>query len=72
MWALGLDGAGDAATFGDLLVAAGSRELTTTDELFDVLADLDSGELAVNVVRGSAELSVTVTFPAADAPAPGE
>jgi S1-C subfamily serine protease len=53
---------------GDLLVRAGDRELTTHDDLFDVLGTVAAGtELVVGVVRGVEELDVTVAFPA---PAP--
>jgi serine protease Do len=52
---------------GDLLVRAGDRDLATVDDLFDVLDALDAGAtLEVALVRGSADRTVTVTFPAED------
>ncbi len=48
---------------GDLLVKAGDRDLRTPDDLFAVLAGLDSGgQLSIVVVRGAEELTVNVTF----------
>jgi serine protease Do len=48
---------------GDLLVRAGDRELRNADDLFAVLATVDTGgQLAIGVVRGAEELTVTVTF----------
>lgn len=48
---------------GDLLVAAGETALTTADQLYDALDQVDeSGSLLLTVVRGVDELSVTVTF----------
>jgi serine protease Do len=48
---------------GDLLVKAGDRELATPDDLFTVLATVDSGgQLVIGLVRGAEELTVTVTF----------
>jgi serine protease Do len=48
---------------GDLLVAAGGRDLQRADDLFAVLDALDEGaELSIKVVRGVEELSVTVSF----------
>jgi S1-C subfamily serine protease len=50
---------------GDLLVAAGGRDLTAVDDLFDVLdAAEPGGTLEVTVVRGTEERVVTVSFPA--------
>ncbi len=50
---------------GDLLVRAGDRDLVTTDDLFAVLAEVaPGGELAITLVRGTEELTVTVTWPA--------
>jgi serine protease Do len=43
---------------GDLIVAAGERAITSADDLFDVLGA--SGDLALTIVRGAEELSVTV------------
>jgi len=55
---------------GDLLVKAGERDLATADDLFAALASVEVGsELAVALVRGADELTVTVSFPAADADA---
>lgn len=48
---------------GDLLVEAAGRELTSPDELFEVLDGLGAGStLALTVVRGTEELAVAVTF----------
>jgi serine protease Do len=48
---------------GDLLVKAGDRDLATADDLFAVLSTVDSGgQLAIGLVRGAEELTVTVTF----------
>ena len=48
---------------GDLIVAAGGRELADADELHDVLDGLaDDATLALLVVRGTEELTVNVTF----------
>jgi serine protease Do len=44
---------------GDLLVAAGGRELTGIDDLFDALSP-DGGSLALRVVRGTEEREVEV------------
>jgi serine protease Do len=52
---------------GDLLVAAGGRELTSPDDLYDVLDGVDAGQaLTLTVVRGVEELTVTVTFDGGD------
>jgi S1-C subfamily serine protease len=50
---------------GDLVVEVGGRPVTSVDELFAAL-DLvgDDGAIAVTVVRGADEVSLTVTFPA--------
>lgn len=49
---------------GDLLVRAGGQDLTTLDDVFAILATLaPDDELAVDIVRGTDELTVTVTFP---------
>lgn len=48
---------------GDLLTAAGGTELGSVDDLHDALdAARESGTLTLHVVRGAAELDVTVTF----------
>jgi len=48
---------------GDLLVAAGDRELAAPDDLYDVLDGVEAGQqLPLTVVRGVEELAVTVTF----------
>jgi serine protease Do len=55
---------------GDLLTAAGGRQLATTDDLHEVLDRLEEGaELSVEVLRGSEALTVSVRFdpPAAEA-----
>jgi S1-C subfamily serine protease len=50
-------------TEGDLLVRAGDRDLKVADDLFAVLATVQAGgQLAVAIVRGTEELTVTVTF----------
>lgn len=46
---------------GDLLVAAGDKQLRSVDDLFDVL-DTNAGSIVVHVVRGSEELELTVSF----------
>ena len=52
---------------GDLLVRAGDHDLASADDLFAALADISPGsELAITLVRGSEELTVTATWPAAD------
>jgi len=57
------DGAGAGAGLrqGDLLVRAGEHDLRTPDDLFAAL-DGAGDELALNVVRGVEELTVTVGF----------
>jgi serine protease Do len=48
---------------GDLLVATGGTPLTSADQLYDALDQLDdAASLLFTVVRGAEELSVTVTF----------
>lgn len=48
---------------GDLLVQAASRDLTSSDDLFAVLDDLDpDATLVLGVVRGAEEREVAVTF----------
>jgi len=48
---------------GDLLVRAGDRELASHDDLFAVLGTVEpGGQLAIALVRGTEELTVTVTF----------
>lgn len=47
---------------GDLLVEAGGRPLLSADDLYDVLDGVADGTLAVNIVRGTDELGVTVEF----------
>ncbi|MFP5256520.1 MAG: S1C family serine protease [Acidimicrobiia bacterium] len=52
---------------GDLLTAAGERELATVDDLHDALDGARAtSTLALHVVRGSEELDVTVSFDAPD------
>ncbi len=59
--------AGAGIREGDLLVGAGERDLVTADDLFAALADVGPGsELAIRLVRGTEELTVTVTWPAGD------
>jgi len=53
---------------GDLIVAAGGRELTDPDELHEVLDGLaEDATLALSVVRGTEELTVHVAFGDAEA-----
>jgi serine protease Do len=48
---------------GDLLTRAADHDLRTPDDLFAVLAGLESGsELTIALVRGTEELTVNVTF----------
>ncbi len=52
---------------GDLLVRAGDQALVRTDDLFTVLGGVAEGDsLAITLVRGADEQTVTVEFPAAD------
>ena len=59
---------GDAAALaglrpGDLLVAAGDRDLTSLDDLYEALDAVDEGgSLALHLVRGAEELDVSVGF----------
>ena len=54
---------------GDLLVRAGERDLVSADDLFAALAGVEPGtDLTIQLVRGADELTVTATFPVADAP----
>ena len=58
---------GPAATAGikegDLLVKAGEQDLRTADDLFAVLGGVEAGgQLAIALVRGAEELTVTVQF----------
>lgn len=56
---------------GDLLVSAAGRPLADADALYEVLDGVpDDGTLDLQVVRGSEELAVTVTFAEAPAPEP--
>jgi S1-C subfamily serine protease len=48
---------------GDLIVSAGDRPVTRIDDLHDALAGLGDGEsLALGIVRGTDEISVSVAF----------
>ena len=48
---------------GDLIVEAEGREVTTADDLFDVLDGLaPDASLALKIVRGTDELDVSVSF----------
>lgn len=52
---------------GDLLVAAGGRDLTEVDDLYDALDAVEpGGTLELTIVRGTEERVVTVNFPAGD------
>ena len=47
---------------GDLIVAAGGRDVRRADDLFEALGALGSGAaLELTVVRGSEERSISVT-----------
>jgi serine protease Do len=53
---------------GDLIVAAGGREVTEPDQLHEVLDGLgEDATLTLSVVRGTEELTVNVTFGDAEA-----
>ncbi len=53
---------------GDLLVRAGGRGLSRTDDLFEVLAGTAAGsDLEIELVRGNDDITVTASFPAAAA-----
>ena len=56
-------------TIGDLVVSANGRELHSPDDLWAVLDGLEGDTVTLGIVRGTEELTVTVTFPpvAADA-----
>jgi S1-C subfamily serine protease len=59
--------AGAGIREGDLLVGASDRDLVTADDLFAALAEVGPGsELAIRLVRGTDELTVTATWPPAD------
>lgn len=48
---------------GDLIVAAGGRDLTSADDLYAALDGVeDGGTLSLRVVRGTAEIDVAVSF----------
>jgi S1-C subfamily serine protease len=47
---------------GDLIVAAGGRPARTPDDLFDALQAAQSGTVELNIVRGTDERTVQVTF----------
>jgi serine protease Do len=48
---------------GDLITAAGGRDVADADDLFAALADVpDDGTLTLHVVRGTDELDLTATF----------
>lgn len=52
---------------GDLIIAAGDRDVTTVDDLHDALDAVPPGDaLALRVVRGTEELDVRVAFDAAE------
>lgn len=66
----GSPAAGAGLQEGDLLVAAGGRELTGLDDLYTALDSLEEGgALALGVVRGVEELDVAVRFEPGAAPA---
>lgn len=47
---------------GDLIVAAGGRDVTAADDLFDVLASAGDKPLPITLLRGADERSVEVTW----------
>jgi serine protease Do len=47
---------------GDLVVAAGGRPVRTSDDLFDALQAAQGGTIQLNVVRGTDERTIEVTF----------
>jgi S1-C subfamily serine protease len=47
---------------GDLIVAAGGRPARTPDDLFDALQAAQGGTVELNIVRGTDERTVQVTF----------
>lgn len=47
---------------GDLIVAAGGRDVATADDLFDVLAAAGGGSLRITVLRGADERTVEVAW----------
>jgi serine protease Do len=52
---------------GDLIVSAARRPVTSVDDLYRALDELQAGDtLALQVVRGTDERDVAVTFPAAE------
>lgn len=71
--AVDADGPAGAAgvSEGDLLVAAGDTPLTSVDDLAVALDAIDGDEVALTVVRGASERTVTVSF-AAPTPAAGD
>lgn len=61
----GSPAAGAGIKEGDLLLRAGDLELATADDLFAALAGVAPGsELAITLLRGTDELTVTATWPA--------
>jgi S1-C subfamily serine protease len=51
---------------GDLIVTAAGRPIRTPDDLFDALAAARGGTLELNVVRGTDERTLQVTFTASE------
>ena len=59
----GSPAAGAGVQRGDLITAAGDREVADADDLFAALAEVpDDGTLTLHVVRGTDELDLTVSF----------
>ena len=47
---------------GDLIVAAGGQPIRTPDDLFDALAAAQGGTIELNIIRGTDERTIQVTF----------
>jgi serine protease Do len=47
---------------GDLIVAAAGHPVSTPDDLFDALQSAQGGAIELNVIRGSDERTIQVTF----------
>jgi serine protease Do len=47
---------------GDLIVAASGHPIRTPDDLFDALQAAGGGAIALNIIRGTDEQTIQVTF----------